>query len=53
MLLRAARSNPVLAGPGLAVYQEVVKGNVVVLEQWGPFERNSRFSPCMRRPEAI
>ena len=39
--------------PGLAVYQEVIKGNLQILEQWGPFERHSRYSPCMRTPEGM
>ena len=36
--------------PGRALAAEVAAGRVQVLEQYGPFRRNSVHSPCMRVP---
>ena len=36
--------------PGEALKAMVAHGQIIVLEQYGPFRRNSRHNPCMRTP---
>ena len=36
--------------PGKALNAEVSRGNVEVMERYGPFAARSKLSPCMRKP---
>ena len=39
--------------PGRALAKEVERGRIQVLEQYGPFARNTRINPCMRTPPGV